>query len=128
MEATVISTEGSDLEAIIEVAGQRLCVMDDFSSREQATPPGSCIHIRLSPLCLSDETWEDIFSGNPDKLKRLESLGGWSYRAYGQIKSLDPMTVDCGIDIEDEVVRTHDPRVVGEYVAYTMDRLDANAM
>ncbi|MBS3820625.1 MAG: hypothetical protein KGY81_02550 [Phycisphaerae bacterium] len=125
MKATVICTQGADLEATIEITGQRLRVMDSFSSYDRRTPPGTCIDITLSSLSFSDETWEQIFTGNPDKLKRLESLGGWRYRAYGQVRSIDPMVVDCGVDIADDVVSTHDPRVVGEYVAYTIDRLDA---
>ena len=72
-----------------------------------------------------DEAWNDIFSGNPDGVKRLEQVSGWKYRAYGEVVSVSPVRVDCGIYVEEDVVRSSDARTVGEFVAFTITRLTA---
>jgi hypothetical protein len=124
--ARFLSTNGPYLEAKIEVAGQRLVVMDELTLDVRSAPhPGDEIEIDLSAEIDPEESWEAIFAGNPQKLIGLERLDGWRYAAYGQIVSITPVVVDCGVIKVSDVVHTNDDRVVGEYVGFTVTRLGA---
>ena len=124
MKAKLLSTEGTYLEAIIEINGREYRVMDELTLDVESMPKvGEAFEFEFSNMLDEDETWESIFQGNPEKKKCLEHIQGWRYRAYGEIISIDPIKVDCGVLIEEDVVNTHDPKVVGEYVAFTISRL-----
>ena len=125
--AIFISTTGEYLEAIIEVNGQRLTVMDEFSlfSADSLPKTGELCEVEFSPYLDEDETWEDIFAGNPDKLVLIEQIEGWRYRAFGKIISVNPMVVDCGLLQVEGLVCSTDPRLIGEYVAFSITRLGA---
>ena len=125
--ARFVSTNGAWLEAKIEVDGKLLCVMDEFSFSPEAPTPGTLVDVEFSFICDEDESWEQLFSGNPSKVLGIEAIDGWKYRALGQIRSIDPVVVDCGLFRVDDVVHTSDPRVVGEYVGFTISRLGAVA-
>lgn len=126
--ARFLSTEGPYLEAKIEVGGTCLCVMDEFSVDERNIPKaGAAFEFEFSPCLNDDESWECIFSGNPDKKTGLEHLSGWRYRAYGKIISINPVVADCGLLSVEDVVQTNDPRVIGEFVAFTISRLGGYA-
>ena len=124
-QATFISTAGEYLKAIIEVNCQRLTVMDEFShfSADSLPKAGEPCEVEFSPYLDDDESWEDIFAGNPDKLILLEQIEGWCYRAFGKIISVNPVVVDCGLLQVEGVVCSTDTRLVGEYVAFTISRL-----
>jgi hypothetical protein len=101
-----------------------LHVMDAFSDEKNSLRAGAEIEIEFSP-CLSDEeSWEDIFSGSSGEKIGFEHLGGWAYRAFGKILSINPVFVDCGLIKVEDVVQTNDDRVIGEFVAFTISRLD----
>jgi len=122
--ARFISTDGPYLEARVEVDGIRLCVMDEFSVDERNIPkPGAEFGFEFAPCLEDEESWESIFSGNPHQRIGLEQLAGWRYRAFGRIVSIDPVVVDCGLLQVEGVVSTHDPKVIGEFVAFTISRL-----
>jgi hypothetical protein len=124
MKATFISTEGEYLEACIKVDGQELHVMDTF--RGETIPTGTEIDIEVTVgLTDDEESWESMFSGNPKKVKMLERLSGWRYRVYGIITSINPVKVDCGLLLLDGPIVTHDERVIGEPIAFTITRMDA---
>jgi hypothetical protein len=124
-KATFVSTEGPYLKAIIEIGGQAFCVFDEFSVDEPSMPlPGTEFEYEFSNyLDEDDETWEDIFSSNPEQRIGIEQIEGWKYRAYGKVIGINPVRIDCGLFIEEDVIDTHDPRVIGEYVAFTITRL-----
>lgn len=129
MHVTLIETEGPWLAARLACGEEQLCVMDAFSLVDRFAPRcGEQFEVELSALLTEDEPWEAMFTGNPDKAKRLEPLGGWSYRAYGQIVSINPVVVDCGILSVPDVLDTNDPRVVGEFIAFRISRLDATLL
>ena len=129
MKAKLLSTEGTYLEAIIEINGREYRVMDELTLDVESMPKvGEAFEFEFSNMLDEDETWESIFQGNPEKKKCLEHIQGWRYRAYGEIISIDPIKVDCGVLIEEDVVNTHDPKVVGEYVAFTISRLGGYAI
>jgi hypothetical protein len=126
MRVKLIQTDGPWLPAILEHGQHRLCVMDDFSSDERFAPkPGDDFEVELSALTDERMSWEAMFAGNPNKTKGLESIRGWSYRAFGEIVSVNPVIVDCGIVSVPDVVHSHDSRVIGEFVVFTISRLDA---
>ncbi|GLR13732.1 hypothetical protein GCM10007907_25220 [Chitinimonas prasina] len=124
--ARFISSDGPYLEALIEVDGQVLCVMDDFSPETGDLPPvGTPVALCFDSYVSDDEDWDDVFTGNPDQRQGLVRLDGWRYRAYGRIVAIQPVLVDCGLLVVDEVIHTHDPQVIGAYVAFTIQRLTA---
>lgn len=126
--AQFISTEGPFLEAQIEIDGQRYSVMDEFSVDERCVPaPGAEIDFEFSAYLDEDDSWESIFSGNPDNKIGLEQISGWKYRAYGKIVSINPVVVDCGHLQVEGVINTNDPKVIGESVAFTISRLGGYA-
>ena len=78
MRVKFLSTEGDHLEACVEVKGQTLHVMDEFGGSRLS--PGEEIELDIYPgLLYEDESWESMFSGNPNKEKRLEHQSGWRY-------------------------------------------------
>jgi len=123
--ARLISTEGPWLEAVIEIDGRRLTVMDEFShvGPDASPEPGDEIEIEFSSLLLEDEPWDAIFTANPRRRVGVDHLDGWRYRAFGRVISIEPVIVDCGLLRIADVVQTRDPRVIGEYVAFTISRL-----
>ncbi len=69
-------------------------------------------------------SWEERFSKNNSRLKSLVHTGDWSYDAFGQIISINPVVADFG-DIKLELGNfTHDSRVIGEYIYERIERLD----
>jgi hypothetical protein len=125
MRAKFLSTEGEYLEATVLINGVEYCIMDEVSLCQSSSPKvGDEFELEFQTE-LGDESWEEIFSGNPDKLKGLECVGGWKYNAYGQIVSTNPVCVDCGVLIEEDVIHTNDPKVIGEYISFTIERLGA---
>lgn len=129
MKAVLVSTEGPYLEAVLEIDGQHYCVMDELTLDVDVMPKaGECFEIEFSNLLDEDESWESIFCSNPERKKSIEQIEGWKYRAFGQIISIDPVKVDCGVLIEEDVIDTHDSKVIGKYVGFTISRLGAYAI
>ena len=121
--ATFVATQGDYLEAIIEVDGQRLHVMDEFGGSQLAA--GTPFQAELWPMASEDDDWDAIFSANPAKEKALRRIDGWRYLALGVIVSVDPVVCDCGLLQLENPFTTHDERCVGAYVGVTLARLDA---
>ncbi len=121
--ATFIATEGDYLEAVIEVDGQRLHVMDEFGGAQLAA--GTQVRLELSPMPSERDDWDAMFSSNPGREKRLLRLDGWRYLAQGVVVSVDPVVCDCGLLQLENPFTTHDERCVGAYVGVTLARLDA---
>ncbi len=121
--ATFIATEGEYLEAVIEVGGQRLHVMDEFGGAQLA--PGTQFQAELWPMASELDDWDAIFRANPGREKRLVRLDGWRYLALGVVTQVDPVICDCGLLQLDKPFTTHDERCVGAYVGVTLARLDA---
>lgn len=121
--ATFIATEGDYLEAVIEVDGQRLHVMDEFGGAQLAA--GTQVRLELSPMPSESDDWDAMFTSNPGREKRLLRLDGWRYLAQGVVVSVDPVVCDCGLLQLENPFTTHDERCVGAYVGVTLARLDA---
>ena len=121
--ATFIASDGEYLEAIIEVDGQRLHVMDEFGGAQLA--PGTQVQLELWPMASELDDWDAIFRANPGEEKRLQRLDGWRYLALGVVTQVDPVICDCGLLQLQNPFTTHDARCVGAYVGVTLARLDA---
>ncbi len=128
IKAKLISTEGPYLEAVVEVQGQRLCVMDEFSVSAASSPNiGEEIEFEFSPCLDENEEWQAIFSGNPEGRMGLEQIQGWRYRAFGKVIGINPVVVDCGILQVEGVVHSSDPALIGESVSFIVSRLGGYA-
>ena len=121
--ATFIATDGDYLQAIMEVDGQRLHVMDEFGGSQLAA--GAQLDVELWPMVSEGNDWEAIFRANPAEEKGLRRLDGWRYLALGQVISVDPVVCDCGLLRVEGAFHTRDARCVGAYVGVTLARLDA---
>lgn len=128
MIAKLISTDGPWLEAVLEIGGNRFTVMDEFSLDERTCPAlGSEFDAELSALLDNGEdSWESMFSSNHEMRRCLVPLSGWRYQAFGRIVSISPVIVDCGLLQVPDVLHTNDPRVIGEFIAFGVSRLDAS--
>lgn len=112
------------LEAIVDIDGHEVAAMDCFGYTCRINE-GDVLDVNLV-IGINDgsEKWDDIFSGNPERIKLLQKIEGWSYRAFGEIVQVNPVIVDCGIVEFEDVVSTHDQRCIGEFVAFNIKRLD----
>lgn len=83
--------------------------------------------IKFSSLDHPSLSWEVIFSENKNHSKTLEKeKNECSYLAYGQILSINPVTVDFGDIIMENGPSTNDDRVIGEFIYSKIDRLDVH--
>ncbi|MGK5054928.1 hypothetical protein [Janthinobacterium sp. RB2P8] len=121
--ATFIASEGEYLEAVIEVDGQRLHVMDEFGGAQMAA--GTLFKAELSPMPSERDDWDVIFHANPGREQGLRRLDGWRYLALGVVTQVDPVICDCGLLQVEDAFHTRDARCVGAYVGVTLARLDA---
>lgn len=71
-----------------------------------------------------EESFAQIFDGNPESIEDLKCTGGWSYRAYGFIKSVDPVRVSCGSVEINEPFDIDDFELIGKYISFNIVRLD----
>ena len=127
MKVELIRTQGMGLEAEVVLNGQKLVVMDSFSPPLAPLNPGNLTDPHFSANEFSDQSWEEMFSGNPDRDKRLKHIDGWKYVGYGVIVSVNPTILDLGIIQLEAGPNTHDQRCIGEYIMVIIDRLDLYA-
>ena len=124
MKAIFKKTEGDYLEATLEIDGQEIIAMDEFCGKELNA--GDIVDIELAVgLAYEEEHQNSMLDSNIDGQKKLEHQKGWSYRAFGIVKSIQKETViDVGLcDLEAPFETT----ITGEAIAFTITRLDAYA-
>jgi hypothetical protein len=125
----LISSKGPGGEALLEVSGQTVCVVDEISWDIRTAPkPGDEFEFEFSNELDGNEPWEDLFCGNPDKRTGIEQIEAWEYLAFGKIISVDPVQVDCGVFVQPNVLHTHDPLIVGEFIGFKILRLGGYAI
>ncbi len=91
--------------------------------------PGQNVEVEIDHL-ESPLEWDAIFTENKEHELKIEKSKSkeWSYYGYGKIKSIDPVTADFG-DIKLVLGDwTNDPKVIGEYIFWTIDRLDISKL
>jgi hypothetical protein len=126
LRATLIRMTGPGQEAVLKIEGREYRVRDGFSWSAARTPPiGGDFEVELSAVVDDSWSWEKIFAANPERKIGLVSLEGWSYLALGRISSIDPVRVDCGVLVEEKAIHSRDPRVIGEFVGFRIEVLDA---
>src|ERR1041384_5667478 len=93
-EFQLLSTEGYGLRARFKLDGKEYGAMDDFT----AFPPSSLDWSapEFGILRTTEQSWDSMFQGNPERRKELIPKGHWSYDGYGQIISVRPVVVDFG--------------------------------
>ncbi len=125
MKAIFKETKGDYLTATIEINKNQYFVMDHFYGEK--LKKNQQIEIELSVGVYSEEeSWETMFSGNPDRTKSLNHIKGWGYQANGIITSITPdVMVDVGIAVLDAPITSNDQRLVGESISFKINRLDA---
>ncbi len=129
VRATLISTDGPYLEAMVEVDGRRYCIMDELGVGAPAGTDGSAeFGIEFDALLDDDEEWGAILSSNPERRVGLEPIQGWRYRAFGKVIQVAPVIVDCGLLRVEGVVTSSDPALIGEPVSFTVSRLSGRAV
>jgi hypothetical protein len=127
MKAKLRKSAGPGAEAVLIIGDREYCVRDGFSwAADRATKSGGELEVELSAELDTSWSWERIFSANPKQVVGLQPLGGWSYLALGRILSADPVRVDCGILVEERAIFSHDPSIVGAFVGFRIEVLDAS--
>jgi hypothetical protein len=86
---------------------------------------GDEFEVKLSAEVDHSWSWDQMFSANPEQKIGLEPLDGCAYCAFGRILSVDPVRIDCGILVEERAIHTHDDRVIGDFVGFRVEVLDA---
>jgi hypothetical protein len=129
LRATLVRTGGPGQEAVLIIDGREYSVRDGFSwSAAYAPEVGDEFDVTLSAEIDDSWSWERIFAANPERRIGLESLGGYAYLALGRISSVNPVRIDCGILVEERAIHTHDSRVIGEFVGFRIEALDAEGL
>ncbi len=123
MQVVLIETEGRGGIAEIEVDGQRLKVVDQFSPADRPRKPGDIGDPRFQVVTSEPPSWERAFARNPGNETRIEPLIGWRHLGFGRIVAVDPIRLDLGILILELDLRATDPRYVGRFACIEIDRI-----
>ena len=67
-----------------------------------------------------------IFNNNQSQLKDFVHKGqeNWGYEIYGQVKSINPIRIDCGYFDFEIIMKMDDESIIGSYINYPINRLD----
>jgi hypothetical protein len=126
MLAKLVRTDGPGKAALLQIDGREHGVGDGFSwSAEHAPDIGDEFEVELSAEVDHSWSWEQMFAANPERRIGLVPLGGYAYRALGRILSVEPVRIDCGILVVEGAFHSRDSRVIGEFVGFRIEVLDA---
>ena len=123
MDVVLIRTEGRAGKAEIEVDGHPLTVVDGISSVAAPALPGPVSDPVFEAVVVEPASWERAVAANPEKLKRLEPMWGWSYRGYGEIVAIDPVRADLGPLVLGLGLHADAPDRLGAFVEIAIDRI-----
>lgn len=130
MRAKYVSGSGAEgTAAVIEVGGAQYECMDCLGyAKSHACKPHDLVQVTFSAgLLRSDERGQAVIGANEERVKRLEHLGGWRYRAYGVV-TRDGMEarLDCGVfDLALNLWRAGGgTTLTGEYIEVEVERLE----
>jgi hypothetical protein len=123
---TLRQTEGPNVELEIECSGRVRVVAEGLPAPGMVErKPGEKAKICFQDDMSIDDVSVPFLEDNPQKRYGLEQIAPGRYRAYGRIINVDPVVVDCGpLQVED-IMRSTDRRLIGEWVAFTIGRLQA---
>ena len=116
-----LSEEANESVVTFEINNKAYCAFGFPVSFEV----GKSYRVEFDFLEGIDIEWEVMFSENKHKVKDLiiKSNSTWSYSAYGQILSINPIIVDCGIAEFDLGYFSRDEQLIGEYIFFYIARL-----
>jgi hypothetical protein len=123
MEVVLVHTEGRGGEAVVEVAGRRLTVVDAVSPVEAPTAAGPVDGAVFEAVFVPPDSWERAIAANPDRRRALEPGWGWRYRGYAEIVSTDPVRADLGLLVLELGLPLDSPERLGAFVAIEIDRI-----
>lgn len=123
MEVVLIGSEGRGGEAVIEVDGRRLTVVDGISAVDSPAAPGPVDAAAFEAVIVEPESWERAIAANPARRRELEPGFGWRYRGYGEIVSVDPVRADLGPLVLELAWSPDTPERLGAFVAVEIDRI-----
>ena len=128
VKAKYISGSGAEgTAAVIEVGGEQYECMDCLCyGRSRCYQPGDIIYVAFTAGLVKEHRHGKVQAGaNPQRRKALESLGGWRYRAYGEVLEVSPGTLlDCGAVEVDMSYVIGDEEMIGSFVTIDIARLD----
>jgi hypothetical protein len=86
-------------------------------------------NVKLDYLDGVDVPYHTMFSENKMEIKALipKPHNPWSYSAYGQVLSINPVIVDCGIATFDIGSMFREEKLIGRYIFFDIGRLDINS-
>lgn len=119
-------TESDSYFGLAEIAvGTATLFVENFFGADRE-PEGVDLDLEIRPDFTGlAESWEQIFAGNSHNQTELVPLGRGAYRALGKIVSIKPLMADCGLISLRVPLSSNDPRVIGEYVGFTISALAA---
>jgi hypothetical protein len=123
MEVVLVATEGRAREALIEIDGRRLRVVDGFSRVGEPLPPGRIESPKFAAVVKAPQSWDLAVAANPDWERRLEPRWGWRYLGYAEVVALEPLRVDLGSLLLELDLEVDGPERLGAFVTLEIDRI-----
>jgi hypothetical protein len=133
MKARLITVEDEEGgTAVIAIDGVELTAMDclGYGTSDQPYPKVGD-YFKPYFTCLFDDNesvdWKAVFEANPFEEQRLESIGTWSYRAYGKLVQNDGpdeyLFADCGGPLLPLPIDVFGDEKIGSFVGFNIMRL-----
>jgi len=109
------------MEVIFEINDHQYCAMGVTPKNAKI---GDEIEVEIGFLDIDEISWDQMFKENPKLMKTMINRGGWNYDAYGEIVSINPVTVDIG-DFNLEIgYISNDIKIIGEHIFFPITRLN----
>ena len=132
VRARVISREEDEGGAVVlQIGPHSVTAMDCLGyDSERSVDIGEDVEVEFACLHEEGETWATVFASNPRNERRLERIGLWSYKVLGEIVSVESAgqgaaIADCGSCLIPLPISVSDPQCIGQFVGFTVRRLDA---
>lgn len=131
VKALLISIEDDESGVVLmSIGGAEIAAMNYLGYKGPYPEVGT--FFQPSFTCLFDddvdENWDSVFNGNPHRQQALERTGLWSYRALGQVVSIETADhaalADCGGCLIPLPITMFNPDFIGEYVGFDIVRLN----
>jgi hypothetical protein len=124
MEVRMEYSEGSGGRAEVWVDGALLTVCDGISETGSTRPPGVLEGTGFRYTRDEGLDWNEAILANAHKKVSLQQVKGWSYRGYGRVRSVMPVSIDFGLMTMEDPEWSTDEGLVGHYVAVPISRLE----
>lgn len=111
----------SSVELITNTGANFLCFLEGYTVKE-----GEIIAVAYFHYFDSTYSFEDIFSKNTNRDKKLVHIKDYNYIAYGEVVDIEnnDLIVDCGDVFIPLLDISSDRRCIGEFVAFDIENLE----